>query len=207
MTKNMIASPHQSVLNTIKMNELEKIQSLQSEIKERQKQIKRSMFLLVQMLGGEVESINKRTYRATEETSSACVVEAFVIEDERLMVKTDFDGDSFTLGLDSFNTEELANILYLMLETNKNHRQQKIENLFRAYMNEHNEEPLYASCCIKYLDNSPQCDVMIKLNVELDVKDDLLFYYCNSLNDLKSLCEFGAGDFILTEVYEFLNEI
>lgn len=87
------------------------------------------------------------------------------------------------------------------------HLQNKIENLFRAYMNEHNEEPRYASCCIKYLDNSPFCDVMIKLNVELDVKDDLLFYYCNSLNDLKSLCEFGTGDFILTEVYEFLNEI
>lgn len=189
------------------MNELEKIQSLQSEIKERQEQIKQSMFLLVQMFGGEIESINGRTYKATEETGSACVVESFVIEDEKLVVKTDFDGDKFTLGLDSFNTEELANILYLMLDENKNHHRQKIENLFRAYMNEHNEEPLYASCRIKFLDNSPQCDVMIKLNVELDVKDDLLFYYCNSLNDLKSLCEFGTGDFILTEVYEFLNEI
>ena len=171
MTKNMIASPHQSVLNTIKMNELEKIKSLQAEIKERHEKIKQSMFLLVQM------------------------------------VRTDFDGDKFTLEFDSFNAGELSNILYLMLDENKNLCQQKIENLFRAYMNEHNEEPRYASCCIKYLDNSPFCDVMIKLNVELDVKDDLLFYYCNSLNDLKSLCEFGTGDFILTEVYEFLNEI
>ena len=201
MTKNMIASPHQSVLNTIKMNELEKIKSLQAEIKERHEKIKQSMFLLVQMLGEEVKSIKGRTYKATEETGSACVVESFVIEDEKLMVRTDFDGDKFTLEFDSFNAGELANILYLMLDENKNLCQQKIENLFRAYMNEHNEEPRYASCCIKYLDNSPFCDVMIKLNVELDVKDDLLFYYCNSLNDLKSLCEFGTGDFILTEVY------
>lgn len=189
------------------MNELEKIQSLQSEIKERQEKIKQSMLLLVQMLGDEVESINGRTYKATEETGSACVVESFVIEDDNLMVKTDFDGDKFTLGLDSFNTEELANILCQMLEENKNHRQQKIDELFKAYMNEHKEEPLYASCCIKYLDDSPLCDVTIKLDSGLDDKDDLLFYYCDSLNDLKSLCEFGAGDFILTEVYEFLNEI
>lgn len=189
------------------MNELEKIQSLQAEIKERHEKIKQSMFLLVQMLGEEVKPINNRTYKATEETGSVCVVESFVIEDERLMVRTDFDGDKFTLELDSFNAGELANILYLMLEENKKHRQQNIENLFSTYMNEHSEEPHYASCCIKYLDNSPRCDVTIKLNTELDPKDDLLFYYCNSLNDLKSLCEFGSGDFILTEVYEFLNEI
>ncbi len=74
-------------------------------------------------------------------------------------------------------------------------------------MNEHNEEPLYVSCCVKFLDNSPLCDVMIKLDCGLDYKDDLLFYYCDSLNDLKSLCEFGVNEFILTEVYEFLNEI
>ena len=37
------------------MNELEKIQSLQSEIKERQEKIKQSMLLLVQMLGDEVD--------------------------------------------------------------------------------------------------------------------------------------------------------
>lgn len=189
------------------MNELEKIQSLQSEIKERHEKMKQSMLLLVQMLGDEVESINGRTYKATEETGSACVVESFVIEDDSLMVKTDFDGDKFTLGLDSFNTEELANILYLMLEANKSYRQQQIENLFQAYMNEHNEEPLYVSCCVKFLDNSPLCDVTIKLDSGLDNKDDLLFYYCDSLNDLKSLCEFGVNEFILTEVYEFLNEI
>lgn len=189
------------------MNELEKMQSLQAEIKERHEKIKQSMFLLVQKLGEEVKSIKGRTYKATEETGSACVVESFVIENEKLMVRTDFDGDTFTLELYDFNAVELSNILYLMLEENKNHRQQKIDNLFRAYMNEHNEEPLYVACRVKYLDNSPQCDVTIKLSTELDIKDDLLFYYCNSLNDLKSLCEIGSGDFILTEVYEFVNEI
>ena len=68
------------------MNELEKIQSLQSEIKERQEKIKQSMLLLVQMLGDEVESINGRTYKATEGTGSACVVESFVIEDRKSVV-------------------------------------------------------------------------------------------------------------------------
>lgn len=189
------------------MNELEKIRSLQTEIKERHEKIKQSMFLLVQMLGDKVESSTGRTYKATEDTGVNCVVESFVIEDGKLMVKADFDGDKFTLALDSFNTEELANILFLMLEENKSHLQHKIENLFKAYADNHNEEPLYVSCCIKYLDDSPLCDVTIKLSSELDIQDDSLFYYCDSLTDLKSLCELGSGDFILTDVYEFSNEV
>lgn len=113
------------------MNELENIQSLKVEIKERYEKIKQSMFLLVQILGGEVEPANGRTYKATEETGVNCVVESFVIEDGKLMVRTDFDGDKFTLELDSFHAEELANILYLMLEANKEHLQRKIDGTFK----------------------------------------------------------------------------
>ena len=40
------------------MNEIEKIQSLKAEIKEKHEKIKKSMILLVQMLGGEVEPVN-----------------------------------------------------------------------------------------------------------------------------------------------------
>lgn len=189
------------------MNELEKIQSLKAEIKERHEKMKQAMFLLVQMLGGEVEPANRGTYRTTEGTGVTCVVESFVIEDGKLMVRTDFDGDKFTLDIDSFHAEELANILYLILEANKEHLQRKIDNLFEAYVDKHNEEPLYACCCIKYLDNSPLADVTIKLNNELDNQDDSLFYYCNSLTDLKSLCEFGVNEFILTDVYELSDEI
>lgn len=189
------------------MNELEKIKSLQAEIKEKHEKIRQSMFLLVQMLGDEVEAINGRTYKATENKGTTCVVESLIIEDDKLMVKVDFDGDKFTLDYDSFNAEEMAIILHLMLENNKNYYQKKIDNLFNIHINKYNKEPLYASCRIKYLDNSPLCDVTIKLNTELDILDDLVFYYCNSLDDLKSLCEFGAGDFILSDIYEFLNEI
>lgn len=190
------------------MNEIEKIQSLKAEIKEKHEKIKKSMILLVQMLGGEVEPVNGQTYKAVEETGSNCVIESFVFEDGKLMVRTDFDGDNFTLELDNFHTEELANILYLMLEENKNHLQQKIDRLFQAFLKEHRqEEPLYASCCVKYLDNSPHADVTIKLNNELDDQDDLLFYYCNSLNGMKSLCDFGVEEFILTDVYELLDRL
>lgn len=189
------------------MNEIEKIQSLKAEIKEKHEKIKKSMFLLVQMLGGEVKPINGRTYKAIEETGSNCVIGSFVIEDGNLMVRTDFDGDKFTLELDSFHTEELTSILYLMLEVNKNHLQQKIDRLFQTFLKEHRQEPLYVSCCIKYLDNSPHADVTIKLNNELDNQDDLLFYYCNSLNGIKSLCDFGVEEFILTDVYELLDHL
>lgn len=189
------------------MNELEKIIAVKAEIKVLHDKIKQSMFLLVGMLGGEVAPTTGRTYKTTEETGVNCAVEGFVIEDGILKVKTDFDGDKFTLELDSFHAEELANILYLMLEENKNHLQTKIENLFNAYVAEHNDEPLYVCCCIKYLDNSPLCDVTMKLSSDLDEQDDSLFYYCDSLNDLKSLCDFGVEDFIVTDVYEFSNEV
>lgn len=189
------------------MNELENLKAIQAEIKVQHEKIKHSMFLLVQMLGGGVEPTNGHTYKITEDTGVACAVEGFVIESDKLMVKTDFDGDKFTLELDSFHAEELANILYLMLEEKKNHLKQRIDNLFKAYVDTHNNEPLYALCCVKFLDDSHHCDVTIKLNNELDNQDDSLFYYCKSLTDLKSLCEFGSGDFILTDVYEFSNEI
>lgn len=189
------------------MNEIEKIQSLKAEIKERYEKIKKSMFLLVQMLGGEVKPVNGRTYKAIEGTGSNCVIEYFVIKDGNLMVRTDFDGDKFVLELDSFHTEELADILYLMLEENKKQLQQKIDRLYQAFLKEHRQKPLYASCCIKYLDNSPHSDVAIKLNNELDNQDDLLHYYCNSLNGIKSLCNFGVEAFILTDVYELLDRL
>lgn len=189
------------------MNEIKKIQSLKAEIKERHEKIKKLMFLLVQMLGGEVKPVNGRTYKAIEGTGSNCVIESFVIKDGNLMIRTDFDGDKFALELDSFHTEELADILYLMLEENKKQLEQKIDRLYQAFLKEHRQEPLYASCCIKYLDNSPHSDVTIKLNNELDNQDDLLHYYCNSLNGIKSLCDFGVEAFILTDVYELLDHL
>ena len=61
------------------MNEIEKIQSLKAEIKEKHEKIKKSMILLVQMLGGEVEPVNcllytspsPRDYAASRMPSSA----------------------------------------------------------------------------------------------------------------------------------------
>lgn len=189
------------------MNELEKIKSLKVEINKIHDQIKQSMFLLVQMLGEEVISPTGRSYKASENTGVSCLVEAFVIEEATLKVKTNFDGDRFTLELDSFHAEELADILYLMLEESKERFYNKTDKLFSEYVEKHQKEPLYASCCIKYLDDSGYCDVTIKLNNELDVQDDLIHYYCNGPHNIKSMCEPGVEDFIVTDVYEFLDKI
>lgn len=35
-----------------------------------------------------------------------------------------------------------------------------------------------------------------------DEEDDI-FFYCDDLSGLKSLCEFGGEDFIVTEIYDF----
>lgn len=88
-----------------------------------------------------------------------------------------------------------------------NELENKIDRLFQQFVKQQEGEPIYVSCCIKYMDDNNYCDVIIKLNNELDVQDDSIHYYCNGFASLKSLCWQGCEDFILTDVYEFLNEI
>lgn len=189
------------------MNELEKIQAAKTVIKAEHEKIKTSMLLLVKMLGGEVEPIKGRTYKTTEDTGVSCTIEAFLIEDEVLKVKANFDGDVHILELDSFNAEELADILYLMIKENKNQLKHRIDTLFTTFITENECEPLYASCCIKYLDDQSELDVYININGGIDYNDDLIHYYCNHIGGLKSLCEIGVEDFIVVNVYELLETI
>lgn len=153
------------------MNELEKIQTAKETIKVEHEKMA-SMFQLVRILGKEVGPIKGHTYKATEDTGVACTIESFLIEEDKLKVRTNFDGDRHILELDSFRTEELADILSLMINWNTFHLQRRIDNLFIAYITENDKEPLYVSCCVKFLDNSPHSDVVIRLDSDLDVKDD-----------------------------------
>ncbi|MFR9546481.1 MAG: hypothetical protein SNJ29_13025 [Rikenellaceae bacterium] len=187
-------------------NEFEKIETLKGEINERKEQIKEAMFNIVKRYGGVVECEGK-SYKATENIDVNCDIIAFNIADDKLIVKTDFDGDYFDLGLDSFNTVVMADILIQMLADQARLVQDKISKLYDEYSQRHNESPQFAVCKVKFLDGGDEGDVNIKLASDLDIDDDEIFYYCNSAKDLRFLTMVGCNDFIVTDIYEFKSNL
>lgn len=88
--------------------------------------------------------------------------------------------------------------------TNTEETQIDIEQKFEAFVKENTKEPYYAVCRIVWKDTNENYDVTIQLSVDTGEEDDI-FFYCNSLNELKSLATFGSQDFIVTEIYSFDN--
>lgn len=82
--------------------------------------------------------------------------------------------------------------------------QNEIDTKFSEFVNENRKEPEIANCCIAWKDGESGYDVKIQLSADSnpDEEDDI-FFYCDSLNDLKSLATFGVEDFIVTECYSF----
>lgn len=79
-----------------------------------------------------------------------------------------------------------------------------IEQKFEAFVKNNAKEPHYAVCRIVWKDTNEDYEGKIQLSVDTG-KDDDIFFYCNSLNELKSLATFGNQDFIVTEIYSFEN--
>lgn len=85
-----------------------------------------------------------------------------------------------------------------------------MDKFYADFCAEHGKEPLYAQCSIvwkdeKFVEPTP---VIIKLSADVDdATDDKVFYYCNSIGQLKSLAEFGCEDFVITECRFLMNEI
>lgn len=70
-------------------------------------------------------------------------------------------------------------------------------------------EPDYADCAVMLNNEGIQIDVKISLK-SYDIEDytdnnidEKIFFHCNGLAGLKSLAEYGAEDFIITECYRF----
>lgn len=77
--------------------------------------------------------------------------------------------------------------------------QVKIQKKFDVFVKENGKEPHYANCHIVWKDTNDNYDVKIQLSNDTGEEDDI-FFYCNSLNGLKSLATFGGEDFIVTEI-------
>ena len=86
--------------------------------------------------------------------------------------------------------------------------QQKIENSFVEFCEEHGHEPRYANCEIEWQDDHDTCDVVFKLSCDVDEsEDDKIFYYCNSVRDLQSMTEMSTEDFVITDIYSFEDNL
>ncbi len=183
-------------------NEFETIETLRGEINERNEKIKEAIFNIVELFGGELECEGK-SYKAIEsDTGTNCVIESFSIQEEKLTVKANFDGDKFDLELSSFNALDIANILIEMLGDNRRILNHRIDNLIERYMADNDTEPLYAACSIMYLDDGSTMDVTIKFSCdsEDDDEDSDIFFYCNSAECLKHLTDIDGGDFVVISV-------
>lgn len=73
---------------------------------------------------------------------------------------------------------------------------QEIGGLYLKFYSGQEREPHYADCVIRWHDTLETEEVRIALSMDSDTeKDDEIFFYCDSLNDLKSLTDKGMEDF------------
>lgn len=80
--------------------------------------------------------------------------------------------------------------------------QVEIQKKFDEFVRKNGKEPHYAICEIVWKDTDGSQDVKIQLSGDTGEDDDI-FFYCQSLNGLKSLATFGCEDFIVTEINSF----
>lgn len=80
--------------------------------------------------------------------------------------------------------------------------QTEIQREFDEFVKKNVKEPYYANCHIVWKGTIDNEDVKIQLSDDTGEDDDI-FFYCSSLNGLKSLATFGGEDFIVTEIYSF----
>jgi len=78
----------------------------------------------------------------------------------------------------------------------------EIGSNYLQFYNEQGSEPHYADCTIRWCDTLETEEVRIALAMDSDnekdnEKDDEIFFYCDSINDLKSLADKGKEDFTI----------
>lgn len=80
---------------------------------------------------------------------------------------------------------------------------------YRLFEDTFGEEPVFAHCRVRFLDNDNGFDTNISLfeSENINSANDVdIFYYCGGLNDLLSLMKEGTEDFVVEEVYDYSKE-
>ena len=79
----------------------------------------------------------------------------------------------------------------------------EIDSQYMEYRSENGHEPHYADCVIRWRDLETE-EVRIALAMDSDTEmDEEIFFYCDSINDLKSLADNGKGDFSIIGCLDF----
>jgi hypothetical protein len=73
-----------------------------------------------------------------------------------------------------------------------------IDKAFLEYKTAHGKEPVYAVCGVRFKNDDSSTDMVFKLSPDVGEDDDEIFFYCNSIKDLKLLAEPSSEDFIIT---------
>lgn len=81
---------------------------------------------------------------------------------------------------------------------------QEIGSLYLKFYSRQGREPHYADCVIRWRDTLETVEARIALSMDSDTKmDDEIFYYCNGVDDLKSLADKSMKDFTIAECLGF----
>lgn len=85
----------------------------------------------------------------------------------------------------------------------------QMDCLYKEYLKLHKREPMFASCEIVWKepdDSQFSENVIIKLSSEvIEGEDDHIFFYCNGIEELKSLADFSGEDFTVVDFYNFIE--
>lgn len=80
-----------------------------------------------------------------------------------------------------------------------------IDSMFFEFVKKNGKEPEYVECQIVWKDTGDDQRTTIKLSLSINDDDnDNVFYHCNGIESLKSLVEYGVGEFIVIDCWSFL---
>lgn len=75
---------------------------------------------------------------------------------------------------------------------------------FSSSLKKNGEEPEYVECQIVWKDTGDDRRTTIKLSLSINDDDnDNVFCYCNGIESLKLLVEYGVGEFIVIDCWSF----
>lgn len=79
-----------------------------------------------------------------------------------------------------------------------------IKDQYIDYVKENSDLPQYAHCEISFKEDPKTEDVIINMTSDVNEnEDESIFYKCDSLNDLLSLCNEGSQDFKIVGFIKF----
>ena len=82
----------------------------------------------------------------------------------------------------------------------------EIDLRFHEFVEKTGKEPEYVECQIVRKETGDEQRKTIKLSLSINDDDnDNVFYHCNGIESLKSLVEYGVGEFIVIDCWSFFS--